>query len=86
MSLTPLKPGGFCPHHLVPNLTEDPRQFVWGRQLVGSFRQPPPQGPHRPRGSDGAGARPEKGDHERLLGARCLLPQQTGQARIHAAP
>lgn len=69
-----------------PGLTEDPRQFVRGRQLVASLRRPPPQGPHRPRGTDRAQARPKKGDHERLFGARGLSPQQTGQARIHAAP
>lgn len=69
-----------------PDLTEDPRELVGLRQLVGFFRQPPPQGPHCPRGPDGAGARPEKGDHERLFGAWCPSPQQTGQARIHTAP
>ena len=87
VGLTALRPEGLRPHS-VPRLTEDPRQSVRGRQLVGPFRRPPLQGPCCPRGSGGAQARarPEKGDHERLFGARSLSPQQTGQARIHAAP
>ena len=67
-------------------LTKDPRELVRVRQLVGFLQGPPLQGPHSPRGSDRTGARPEKSDHEGLFGARCPLPQQTGQARIHAEP
>ena len=78
------KPVGLRPQ--LPGLTKDPRELVGLRQLVGFFRQPPPQGPHCPRDSGGVGALPEKSDHERLFGARRPSPQQTGQARIHAAP
>lgn len=69
-----------------PDLTKDPWKSVHVRQLVGFLRRPPLQGPGCPRGSDRTGARPEKSDQERLLGARRPSPQQTGQARIHAVP
>lgn len=69
-----------------PDLTKDPWKSVRVRQLVGFLRRPPLQGPGCPRGSDRTGARPEKSDQERLLGARRPSPQQTGQARIHAVP